>query len=63
MPMLFVTCKKCQKPFASGLDMDLTSVTLGGNRHKCAHCAAVGVYEQQDHSEGPPRRSADRSLN
>jgi DNA-directed RNA polymerase subunit RPC12/RpoP len=59
---LCVTCRRCGRPFDTGLRMDERSFrrgTLAANYHTCPHCGAREAYAKADYAlrEAPPGRS------
>jgi DNA-directed RNA polymerase subunit RPC12/RpoP len=58
---LWVTCRRCGRPFDSGLRMDERSFqrgTLAANYHACPHCGARELYRKADYGlrDAPPGR-------
>ncbi|HEV8338827.1 MAG TPA: hypothetical protein VGR25_04130 [bacterium] len=49
---LWVTCKRCGRPFDTGRRMDrrsFTRGTLAANYHLCPHCGTRETYRKADY--------------
>lgn len=49
---LFVNCKTCEFPVASGIRMppeELEDAALGPREHRCPRCGSAHAYERRDY--------------
>jgi hypothetical protein len=53
---LWVRCKRCSRPFDTGVRLEeraFTRGTLAANYHACPHCGARETYRKADYDARP----------